>query len=83
MKLNVYSIYDTKANAYAQPFYSQTDGSAIRAFSDHANEKGTPANKHPDDYILFRIGTYDDETGVISDDEHRQLGTARNYLIQE
>ena len=32
MRLNVYSVYDVAAGAYARPFFLQSDAAAIRVF---------------------------------------------------
>lgn len=79
MKLNVYSIFDSKVQAYSQPFFSQTHGAAIRAFTDHVNEDNTPANKHPDDFTLVCLGTFDDQDGTIAGQQLVKLGIAAEY----
>ena len=58
MITNVYSIRDTLAEIFNQPFCEINNATAIRAFSSAMLEK---PNK--DDYILCHIGTYDDLTG--------------------
>lgn len=58
----VFSVFDTKAKAYMQPFMLPTVGMAIRAFSDSINKEGTEANLHPHDYQLFHLGNFDDQT---------------------
>lgn len=80
MKLNVFTIRDNQVNAFSQPFFSPTNGSALRAFADHVNEAGTPANKHPQDFALYHLGTYDDTTGRFENNEVPQLlGQATEY----
>jgi len=67
MKVKVFCIYDSKAEAYGQPFFSQSTGSAIRAFSDDANsdKKDSGVAMHPEDFTLFEIGEYDHNTGMM------------------
>lgn len=65
MKLNVYSIYDSKAQAYNKPFYFHYDGEAIRAFADTVEDPKSVINRHPADYRLYRIGDFDDRGGVL------------------
>ena len=79
MKLNIYSIRDSKISAYSQPFYSHTNGSALRAFADHVNDKTSAPNKHPEDYELFHLGTFDDETGEITSVKPNFIGAANEY----
>lgn len=65
MKTNAYSIYDRKTLTYHLPFFQTTDGAAVRAFVDLCNDKDTGPGRHPVDYVLFRIGTYDDQLGLM------------------
>jgi len=62
----VYSIKDSQANYYSSPWYARTDGEAIRAFTEHANDKNTQVGKNPDDFVLFRIGKFDPNEGTLS-----------------
>ena len=63
--LNVYSVYDSKAQTYNVPFFMKQDGQALRAFIDLVNNPQTDVAKHPEDYALFLLGSFDDEDGVI------------------
>lgn len=68
MKLKIFSVFDSKAAFFGNPFYEQHDASAIRAFSDAVAEKSNPNNmwaKHPEDFSLTCIGEFDNETGEI------------------
>lgn len=75
MKLNMYSIFDTASGVYERPFCFQSDGQASRAFSDIANDPEHPIGKHPEDYSLVRIGTYDDNKGRLVPEEVEVLMT--------
>lgn len=63
MVLNAYSIFDRKALQYHPPFFAGTDGAAVRMLSDTVNDPNTSLSRHPADYVLFHIGTYDDSNG--------------------
>jgi len=65
MKISIYSIYDSKASAYAPPFFLLRDQQAIRAFSDTAKDPSTQLNRHPADFTLHKIGEFDDQSGKI------------------
>lgn len=58
-------IYDSKAEAYMSPFVMRSDGEAIRAFGDAVAKGGTPMSDHPEDYHLYRVGTFDQQSGLI------------------
>lgn len=63
MKLNAYSIFDNKALTYHPPFFTHTDGAAVRMVQDLANDTNTQVGRHPGDYVLYYVGTYDDSNG--------------------
>lgn len=65
MKIKMYAIYDSAAGAYLQPFFFHQDGLALRAISDCVADPSHNFAKHPDDYTLFYIGEFDDQTGDI------------------
>lgn len=56
----IYSIYDSKAEAYLQPFFMIAKGSALRAITDLANDPSHAFCKHAEDYSLFELGSFDD-----------------------
>lgn len=65
MKLYAYCVYDRKALIYNSPFFSVSDGAAARSFADLANDMSTTVGRHPMDYVLFRIGTFDDNSAML------------------
>lgn len=66
MEQKVYSVYDEKACAYARPFFLSQDGQAVRAFSDEVSSDKSSLHAHPEDYSLYRIGVFDDASGVLT-----------------
>jgi len=62
MIYKVFTVYDSAVEAYLQPFCAQTKGHAIRMFTDSVNDPNHQFNKYPDDYVLFELGSYSDET---------------------
>lgn len=65
MKLNAYSLYDAKALNYSPPFYQPAHGAAVRLVMDLAADGNTSVGRHPADYTLFCVGTFDDFTGLL------------------
>lgn len=59
MRLNVYVIFDTASGSTRPPFFLQADGEANRLFLDLATNQDSDIGKHPEDYSIYRIGTYD------------------------
>ncbi len=75
MKLNAYTIYDVASGVYMRPFFSQADGQAIRSFKDISTDADHEIGKHPEDYTLYRIGTFNDTTGKMTGEELEKLTT--------
>jgi len=65
MKLNAYCIYDRKTLAYFPPFYAPTHGGAVRSLTDLVADNNTTVGRHPNDYVLFCIGQFDDQNGAL------------------
>lgn len=82
MRLNVYSVYDVAAGAYARPFFSQSDGEALRSFCDIAVDAEHPIGKHPEDYSLFRVGQWDDNKGKLVGEAPECLSTGMEAVAR-
>lgn len=65
MILRIYAIRDIKAAAFAPPFFMQRDEMAIRAFSDAIKDPNHQMSRHAEDYELFHLGEFDDESGKV------------------
>lgn len=61
--LKMFSVFDSKANAYLQPFFAPSAGVAIRNFSDACNQEDHGFHQHAGDFTLFEIGQFDQESG--------------------
>lgn len=83
MIVNIYSVKDNQVDSFAQPFTNPTHGAALRAFADHVNEPGTAANRHPADFSLYHLGTFNDTDGHIEAVKPTRIGTAAEYLKKE
>lgn len=81
MKLNVYSLFDSKAKAYGSPFYQTQHGLAIRMVTTLANDKGSEVNHYPGDFTLYCIGAFDSSTGEFTNvTPPENLGLVTNYI---
>ena len=65
MKMNFYSIFDSAVNAYMRPFVMQADAQAIRMLGDESVRADSDISGHPEDYSLFRLGSFDDNEGLL------------------
>ena len=84
MNIKMYSIYDSKAEAFMEPYFATTPGLALRAFSNGANNKETTIGKYPNDFVLYEVGQFDDQTGDLDNyTENKNLGIAIEYIESE
>lgn len=83
MILNVYSVFDSAVSAYTQPFFLRSDGEAIRSFQGACNEPDSNFRKHPLDYTLFKLGTWDDAGGVLDCSPPVRLISAMEVIVKE
>lgn len=66
MILKVFTIYDSKSEAYLPPFMMKTPGEAERALKACVNDPEHNFCKYSADFTLFEIGTWDDSTAKYS-----------------
>lgn len=66
MKYSVVAIRDTAAQLFGQPFFVRHNAQAVRSFTDEVNRAHDENTyyKHPQDYELWQIATYDEESGT-------------------
>lgn len=80
MALKIFTVNDSKAKAWGMPMILKSSGEAVRSFTDVANDTATMIGKHPEDFALFEIGEYCEQTGVITSyPEKISLGSALDY----
>lgn len=64
--LRIFALYDDKAKAFMPPFCMPEVGLAIRAFGDLVSDSKHPVGAHPGDYAIYHLGTFDEQSGVIT-----------------
>ncbi len=80
MKLKIYTIYDTASGTYMRPFFLLSDGQATRIFNDMVADVNHDVGKHPEDYSLHRIGTFDDNKAELEPAMRECICTAQEML---
>jgi len=65
MKQLFFAVFDQKVGAYLRPFTVRSSGEALRGWVDICNDRESEVNKHPEDYTLFELGSFDPETGRV------------------
>lgn len=76
MKLNAYTIHDSAPQVYNRPLFAQSDAEAMRTFDDECVRDGSPIAAHPEHYSMWRIGTFDQTTGNLHEENPTCLAKA-------
>lgn len=63
--MKIFTVHDSKAEAYLPPFYMKTRGEALRAFETTVKDTNSQFNKYPHDYTLVELGEFDEQTASI------------------
>lgn len=81
MRHKCFTVFDSKASVFMQPFYMRAGGEAVRAFAASIARSGHPFHDYPADYTLFEIGEFDDDTGTFTNyDVKVNLGNGVQFL---
>lgn len=84
MKYAVCAVKDRAVDAYNRPLYVPTVGVAIRSFNDECNKKDSELHTHPEDYDLYELGQWDDQTAVyVALEQPRVIARAQDIAIKE
>lgn len=63
----IVSLFDKKSRVYKNPFFVANTEVAVRSLGGAVNAKEpSDLTQFPEDFSLHQIGTFDDETGVIT-----------------
>jgi hypothetical protein len=75
MKLIICTVKDRAADAYGRPMFVPSTGVAIRSFSDEINRNNADNQlyNHPDDFDLYELGEFDDNSGLFTLHEQPKL----------
>lgn len=65
MLLRAYTLHDVKALTYSPPFFQHNNALAIRMLEDLVNDQNTSVGRHPGDFKLYCVGSYDDSNGML------------------
>lgn len=74
MKMTIIAIFDRKAQIFVEMSATQNVGVATRAFSAAINTPSeSPIHKWPEDFELYNLGEWDNETGALTGAKHKKL----------
>lgn len=80
MIYQVLAVLDRAADAYGRPIFVLSIGQGIRSFQTEINRaaEDNTMHQHPDDFDLWHLGTYNDNTGIFENlHEPKQLAIGK------
>lgn len=83
MESRLFTVYDSAAALFLEPFVAPTIEFALREFKSAANDPGHQFHKYPTDYTLFCIGTFDPGNGQLTGSNPMSLGVAVTFINQQ
>lgn len=85
MKRIVMVVRDRAADTFGQPFFVVSVGVGVRSFSDAINNPSEDSDlrKHPEDFDLFKLGTFDDDTAVFEVGLPEQVALGRDLVARK
>lgn len=71
MKVNMYSVFDRKANMFNHPFFAAHDVLASRTVYMREKVDSSSLSEFPDDFMLVKVGSFDPVTGDVDGLDHK------------
>lgn len=64
----IVALRDSAARVYGLPFVVQATAHAVRSLRDEVNSKEATSDvaRHPEDFELYELATFDEDTGIVS-----------------
>jgi len=81
-KLKVFSIRDNKLDTFTSLITHTHTGQAERTLMELARDKQTAIAKYPDDYTMYQIGEYDEQSGLMTSIQPVQVMSAIQAVKQ-
>jgi hypothetical protein len=84
VKRLVVSVRDRAADNFGTPFFVVARGQAIRSFSDEVNRQAAdnPLYNHADDFDLYELGEFDDDTGLFTTGTPVQIAIGKDLRVK-
>lgn len=83
MLTRMYAVKDLKVDGMPLPSPAPSDGVAMRSFRDAVNGGDPTFSSHPEDFILYYVGSWDHEAGEYVDQNAFPLVKAIDLVEME
>nr|QXN72800.1 MAG: nonstructural protein [Microvirus sp.] len=64
--LQIYALRDIRTDAYMRPIFLQNQSVLERSLYDALSDENSLLSSHPEDYQVYKLGSFDEQTGKIS-----------------
>lgn len=81
--MKVFAVRDSKADAFGELFACPSVGLAVRSFGEAVMNPKTGLNRYPEDYSLWELGTYEQNSGQVEGLKLPKLIKSAVEVIQE
>lgn len=71
--IEIYTIYDTKAQYYTRPFFARGDETAKRIITNTLAQKDNEFAMNPEDFQLYHLGSFNEDDGKITSNPPRHI----------
>jgi len=78
----MYAVKDVKISAFLKPFPAEHDGLAERSFDNAVEDPQSPLSEFPEDFQLWKISIFNDETGNFDKIEHVLITDAMSCKLR-
>lgn len=81
MTFKVLAVRDERTESFGNPIFVRHVGEGTRSFIDEVNREDSQFGKHPEDFALYELGLYAEETGLlVPNDAPKRLVMARDVV---
>lgn len=81
--MKIFSVHDSKAEAYLPPIYFKTPAEAIRAFSSSCKEESSQFHQFPADFTLVELGEFSEISADITTHAQPRILSNASEFIQK
>lgn len=78
----IFCFKDDKSNSYGPPVTSENQGMFIRQIQEELHRGNAIFAKHPQDFSIFELGSYDAHTGnIVTYETKKCLGLVLDFKV--
>lgn len=81
--VDAFSIYDCKADVFSQVLFFRNEAEARRAFANSVNSQDSHMYFNPEDFTLFKVGSFSYPDGVLVGIDKVAICTGVQCKVQE